>query len=194
MKHLRLLLFNWITAAFLAVCVPVILFFASDLHPSGFCWGSNSLVHREYSRYGVGLYRGEISFGSWHETWSPTLDAPQPPFATTSEIDVGKHWFCSGETAYYDPKNKTGFAIYDVHGNIDGYIFFNSGLALPAYFVSFLLAIPAMVCIVRTIRKLRDRRLANSGICVKCGYDLRATPDRCPECGTIPPGRGIIST
>ena len=35
--------------------------------------------------------------------------------------------------------------------------------------------------VIHAIRRWRD---ATHGKCQGCGYDLRATPERCPECGT----------
>jgi hypothetical protein len=58
----------------------------------------------------------------------------------------------------------------------------------PLSVLGLLLAIPPAVWLrSRMIAKRRDRD--QLGLCPSCGYDLRATPDRCPECGTVPAGR-----
>jgi len=54
-------------------------------------------------------------------------------------------------------------------------------LLFPLWLIVSVLAILPIVWVYR--RTLGDRT-NRTGICSTCGYDLRATPDRCPECGT----------
>jgi hypothetical protein len=67
-----------------------------------------------------------------------------------------------------------------IYGTMSGRIFFQ--LVMPLWMPMLLFSLYPLICAARWYRK----RPATVGLCRSCGYDLRATPDRCPECGMVP--------
>src|SRR5688572_17306702 len=65
-----------------------------------------------------------------------------------------------------------------------GFHFGTSGndvaLQFPIWLLGLVSAVPLALPLRRIVTK---RRRVRSGLCPDCGYDLRASPARCPECG-----------
>jgi hypothetical protein len=122
-------------------------------------WIVDSLQHSDRRRYAemVSLY-GTVSL--------QTSSLPQLP----TTLDVSIQWLHESAGADY----RVMRSFYFAH---DGY---TATVAVPHW---FMLMLALLLPIAWTIKFRRRHR---PGQCRICGYDLRATPDRCPECGAIP--------
>jgi hypothetical protein len=57
------------------------------------------------------------------------------------------------------------------------------GVGLPIWSVAAPLTVPPALALRRAWGRRMRRRRAAHGVCAACGYDLRASGERCPECG-----------
>jgi hypothetical protein len=78
-----------------------------------------------------------------------------------------------------------GFDHWSYVTNLPDYAI-SSGFAVPVWlFIAVGLFLPLLLA-CHWLGQSKQRYRAKHGQCTKCGYDLRATPGRCPECGAVP--------
>jgi hypothetical protein len=61
------------------------------------------------------------------------------------------------------------------------------GVLVPHWLMAAVFALGAVPGVVRWARHRRVARRIRTHHCATCGYDVRATPQRCPECGNDSP-------
>ena len=89
-----------------------------------------------------------------------------------------------GHPGKYSPEPGTGFSLRRDGGVHGGYAYNTLYWRLPDWSLVSAFAVLPAIFAFRQIRAVRRRRhRSRLGLCPACGYDLRASPGRCPECG-----------
>jgi hypothetical protein len=106
----------------------------------------------------------------WFHDSSPAEEFPWDWFYSQASLKI--LGFGVAELPYLTPSS---ILVNDLHVVI-----------LPIWSLLLPLSVPPALLLLRVRRrKIRLRR----GLCPTCGYDLRATPDKCPECGAPSPSQ-----
>jgi hypothetical protein len=125
-----------------------------------------------------GLYSGRGRFVYYTRPWATYREAGHPP-KTGWNLD---HYAPTDpDTAF--PNYSTGHGRFGFWILKDYWIVGSRAVVVPFYaptIVCFILAIPTLLLARSSAVKAYRRR---HGLCLGCGYDLRETTERCPECG-----------
>jgi len=146
--------------------------------------GTEAAYARRDGRGGIsiGAFRGHVRvIAGWAGGPSAADQEPDPP-VWPSGLQVARYPIASiARIPSYQPPGGLGFGWRESRfPDYRNYIVW-----VPHW---FLVATCALVAALswRWGRSRQRASLRCQGRCVSCGYDLRMTPDRCPECGAMP--------
>jgi hypothetical protein len=147
--------------------------------PCGVC----ILLGKPSVHYEIDIVLGDISLQSFGNGQPTTLDYSNS-HTEVPHLMVASSWVGPGisrtQEVWVKRTSSFGAVLPGIYGTI-------TVLCLALYW-PLIISLPMTVLIAsKGVRGLLNRRSGRIGVCAKCGYDLRATPGRCPECGAVPP-------
>ena len=104
--------------------------------------------------------------------------SPQPKYAYVNWMSQRNIW------------NRLGFYAMTDPGTSNASL---ERIIVPGWSLLLVMAALSACWLIFSWRRWRRTMRQIRGQCQGCGYDMRATPDRCPECGTITRKKEIIS-
>ena len=169
------------TLAFLLLVTVVVLWVRSPRHADvlAFFTPQGNLTGLASDRRGMLFCTTQVPFG-------------QEMGLTADGLSTSADEFASIHDLLFDPANEKwhflGFRV--AAGTLSTWGWKFNAIIVPYWALLIPLAILPLTGFRRVIVRARRKR---RGQCLACGYDLRHTPDRCPECGRPVGGAGTMA-
>ncbi len=187
MPAMRRRLFTLVAALSLVLCVGTAALWARSydygdrLH--GRLWRKQSfLIASKQGQILIVGFRWHRADNLW--TWEVRTHAANDPMSFPI-IDPRQ---CVNRLGFGIIRRPTYFVTYPAQQTPQGEATLNGSCIVVPFWLPLLLAAAAPIgFLAARVRRSRRSRL---GHCSTCGYDLRASPYRCPECGRFTGGAG----
>jgi len=178
---LKRALFNFAVSVLLATCAVTTTFCARSLRTTDrVCWEGSVDRNNQRRRLDLSSTGGKIIVWYNRRDRALPLEIPIPPSSWRTYPAKPEHQLLGRGVAGFAWRRKTW--TYYRKPPAPPFSDESSMLQLPHWAI----AIPSMIWPAIAARAiLRRRRAVRSGCCARCGYDMRATPERCPECGAV---------